>query len=348
MPDKKGRLAISSMNGDGRVFGLRLVVVTLAMALVGAVLAPSSRAQGFQGIWDNPDGHLGLACARKSEDGSRQGAVQPDRDLDDLRRMAFLPHAKAEAGSPEAVRSGNGKAAKEGKAFNDVTGHCWPPGMPIMMTRVWPIQMIQLNTAIVMISNFENQVRWVFMDGRKHTDPDIYVPSYNGESIGHWEGNTLVIDTTNIETRKHFIDRSIPISDKFHVVERITLKDNGNVLSDEYPHDRPRELGRRVGFDQDLSPPEQGRFSGSALSARSGSGYTGDIRSVQRESRTGQIGDGSKPRTIKKGRRCSEQHLRPDLFAPGLAKPSRRKPAADWCSALHHYQRSCREPCRGP
>jgi hypothetical protein len=36
--------------------------------------------------------------------------------------------------------------------------------VPIVMTRVWPIHMIQLPTSIVMIANFENQVRWIFMD----------------------------------------------------------------------------------------------------------------------------------------------------------------------------------------
>ncbi|MGZ3247827.1 MAG: hypothetical protein ACXU61_12215, partial [Croceibacterium sp.] len=88
------------------------------------------------------------------------------------------------------------KAAAAGKTYRDAIGQCYPPGMPMIMTRVWPQNFIQLPTAIFMISAFNNSVRTIFMDGRQHTDPDIVVPSYNGESVGHWEGDTLVVDTS--------------------------------------------------------------------------------------------------------------------------------------------------------
>ena len=61
--------------------------------------------------------------------------------------------------------------------------------MPLIMTRVWPIAMIQLPTAIYMISAFENEIRIIYLDGRKHTPADEVVRTFNGESIGHWEGN---------------------------------------------------------------------------------------------------------------------------------------------------------------
>ena len=63
------------------------------------------------------------------------------------------------------------------------------------MTRVWPIAMIQVPTAIYMISGFMNSIRIIYLDGRPHTDPDIVVPSFSGESIGHWENDSLVVDT---------------------------------------------------------------------------------------------------------------------------------------------------------
>src|SRR5438876_11027699 len=87
------------------------------------------------------------------------------------------------------------KAQAEGKVYHDDIGQCWPAGLPIIMTRVWPIAMVQLPTVIYMISEFMNSLRIVYMDGRPHTDPDIAVPSFNGESIGRWENNMLVIDT---------------------------------------------------------------------------------------------------------------------------------------------------------
>src|SRR5213596_2700002 len=89
------------------------------------------------------------------------------------------------------------QATKEGKLYKNDIGLCWPAGMPIMMTRVWPVSMIQLPTSIFMISELMNSLRVVYLDGRPHTDPEIAVRSFNGESIGKWEGDTLVIDTTN-------------------------------------------------------------------------------------------------------------------------------------------------------
>ena len=80
--------------------------------------------------------------------------------------------------------------------YRDDIGQCWPAGLPLIMTRYWPIAMIQLPTAIYMVSGFMNSTRIVYLDGRTHTDPDIVVRTFNGESIGRWEGETLVIDTT--------------------------------------------------------------------------------------------------------------------------------------------------------
>src|SRR6266542_235978 len=53
------------------------------------------------------------------------------------------------------------KAQAEGKVYHDDIGQCWPAGLPIIMTRVWPIAMIQQPTAIYMISGFMNSLRTV-------------------------------------------------------------------------------------------------------------------------------------------------------------------------------------------
>jgi len=126
------------------------------------------------------------------------------------------------------------KAAAAGKTYRDAIGQCYPPGMPMIMTRVWPQNFIQIPTGIFMISAFNNSVRTIFMDGRKHTDPDIVVPSYNGESIGHWEGNTLVVDSSYFEPENHYIDTGIPIDDQFHMIERINLLDGGKTMRIKY------------------------------------------------------------------------------------------------------------------
>ena len=141
------------------------------------------------------------------------------------------PKFKAEA---QAAREEAQKARKEGRPYRDDIGLCYPAGLPMIMTRVWPIAMIQLPTAIYMVSGFNNSFRVIYLDGRPHTDPDLVVRSYNGDSVGHWEGDTLVVDTVSFETDRHWIDSGIPVSDQFHVIERIRLVEGGKELEIKY------------------------------------------------------------------------------------------------------------------
>jgi hypothetical protein len=132
------------------------------------------------------------------------------------------------------------KAAKEGKAYHDDIGACWPAGLPIIMTRVWSIAMVQVPTEIIMVSGFMNSTRFIYLDGRPHTDPDVVVRSFNGESIGHWENDALVIDTTNFVNDHHWIDNGIPGTDALHIVERVKMTDQGKTLEIEYTLTDPK------------------------------------------------------------------------------------------------------------
>lgn len=132
------------------------------------------------------------------------------------------------------------KATAEGKVYQDDIGNCWPAGLPVIMTRVWPIAMIQLPTAIYMISGFMNSIRIIYLDGRPHTDPDIVVPSFSGESIGHWENDALVVDTRYFVDDHHWLDGGIPLTDAFHMIERIRLIDKGANMEVEYTATDPK------------------------------------------------------------------------------------------------------------
>jgi hypothetical protein len=132
------------------------------------------------------------------------------------------------------------EARKAGRPYRDSIGQCYPAGMPMIMTRVWPISMMQAPSAIFMMFNFTNSLRIIYLDGRKHTDPDIADLTYNGESIGHWEKDSLVVHTKYFETNQHWIDDGIPISDEFEMVERIQLLDEGKTLQIEYTMTDPK------------------------------------------------------------------------------------------------------------
>lgn len=126
------------------------------------------------------------------------------------------------------------RAAAERRPYRDAIGQCFPAGVPMIMTRVWPIAMVQLPTVIMMVSNFNNSFRQIFLDGRDYTNPDTIIFTYNGESLGHFEGDTLVVDTRYVETYNHYIDSGIPISEEFRLQERMRLLENGEVLEIEH------------------------------------------------------------------------------------------------------------------
>ena len=134
------------------------------------------------------------------------------------------------------------KAQAEGKVYHDDIGQCWPAGLPLIMTRVWPIAMMQYPTAIYMVSEFMNSLRVVYMDGRTHVDPDLVVPSWNGESIGRWDGDTLVIDTRHFVGHHHWIDSGVPATDAMRIVERVRMTNGGRTLQIEYTIADPKSF----------------------------------------------------------------------------------------------------------
>jgi len=143
------------------------------------------------------------------------------------------PYPEFYAEGKKALEEGAAARAR-GENYRDSIGQCYPAGMPMIMTRVWPVMFVQLPTAVYMVAGFTNSFRTIYLDGRTHTDPDIYVPTYNGESIGKWEGDTLVVTSKGFETDHHWIDVGLPISEEFQIVERIKMVNSGNTLEIEY------------------------------------------------------------------------------------------------------------------
>ena len=117
--------------------------------------------------------------------------------------------------------------------YNDDTGQCWPTGLPRIMTRVWPIQMIQLPTGITMVFAFMNEARWIYTDGREHGDPDLLTSTWNGETVGKWEGNALVATTFSFQGKHHWMDEAIPVGENARLTERITMPDPNLIQIDQ-------------------------------------------------------------------------------------------------------------------
>ena len=104
---------------------------------------------------------------------------------------------------------------------NDPIFKCFPPGVPrIYLMRVGqPLEIIQIPGRVIMFFEYDHFVRQIFMDRPQH--PQDLTPSYMGDSIGKWEGDTLVVDTVGFNEKTWLDGEGHPHSDALHLVERI-------------------------------------------------------------------------------------------------------------------------------
>jgi hypothetical protein len=113
---------------------------------------------------------------------------------------------------------------------NDKVYKCAPPGMPYIYIQLFPMQIIQTPKEVIELFEYDHIVRHIYIDGRKH--PASFKPSYNGHSIGHWEGDTLVVDTIGLNG-KNWLDRvGHPESTQMHILERIHRVDDKTLQVD--------------------------------------------------------------------------------------------------------------------
>jgi len=107
---------------------------------------------------------------------------------------------------------------------------CTPAGVPDfdMVRGARPIYFVQTPKEVLMIWAGDQQVRHVYLNVPHSKDPK---PSWYGESVGHYEGKTLVIDTIGLNTRTFVDEYRTPHSDKLHVLERWTVSDDGKTLN---------------------------------------------------------------------------------------------------------------------
>jgi len=76
----------------------------------------------------------------------------------------------------------------------------------------------------------QREVRHIYTDGTPHTEADELWPMYWGDSIGHWEGDTLVIDTISILGKEWLDPTAATLSDKAHIIERVRMVDANHLV----------------------------------------------------------------------------------------------------------------------
>lgn len=126
--------------------------------------------------------------------------------------------------SPEAVAA-RAKAAS-------ANPECYLQKMPGLIRNPIASENACGDDRMYIISEFQSAVRRINLDGRPHPILDDFDPSYTGYSIGHWEGDTLVVDTTLItpELGIQIQGAAAPATPDLRIVERMRLIDGGNKL----------------------------------------------------------------------------------------------------------------------
>jgi hypothetical protein len=102
----------------------------------------------------------------------------------------------------------------------DPTGICLPVGPSRAFTAPFPFVLVQSGDAIGILFEYQAIWRAIYMDGRPHPEDIDDYPYFMGHSIGHWEGDTLVVDTTGIDERSWLDTAGHEHSAKLRLTER--------------------------------------------------------------------------------------------------------------------------------
>jgi hypothetical protein len=147
-----------------------------------------------------------------------------------------LGDAKPEYNAEAAAKV---KSLYDNQVKEDPALHCMPPGVPRLGP---PHQIVHTPKQVVFLyaDSTGNQWRVIPLDGRAHsTDPET-AATYNGDSVGHWEGDTLVVDVTRLTDETWMGDNGLFHSRKLHVIER--LRRTGDTIQYQVTAEDPEVL----------------------------------------------------------------------------------------------------------
>ncbi len=131
--------------------------------------------------------------------------------------------------APEAANAPGVYRGQHVRVDQDPAYHCYPAGLvrlgpPLNIIQGrGPIEIIQTPGKVMLLFQYDHEVRQIFTDGREH--PRILELTWNGHSIGRWDGDTLVVDTIGIRDESWLDQGGHEHSTELHVVERFRRVD---------------------------------------------------------------------------------------------------------------------------
>jgi hypothetical protein len=156
---------------------------------------------------------------------------QPTYRIADLSNPNLKPWVKAR------MKKDNDEVLA-GKIAYTARSSCMPAGVPGFMAfgGATPLYFVQTPKEVVMIFEGNQEVRRVYLDAPHSENPK---PSWYGESVGHYEGDTLVIDTIGQNDKTVVDPYRTPHTEKLHVVERWKMVDDGKAMEVAFTVDDP-------------------------------------------------------------------------------------------------------------
>jgi hypothetical protein len=136
----------------------------------------------------------------------------------------------------DALKTFNDNALAGKPQFTPIA-RCWPSGVPgAILLRVNPMFIAQTPKEVTFLYQSDHQVRHIYMNVPHSKDVK---PSWYGESVGHYEGDTLVVDTIGVTTKAPVDYYLTPHTEKLHIVERYRVIDGGKTLEVSFTVDDP-------------------------------------------------------------------------------------------------------------
>jgi hypothetical protein len=224
---------------------LSAALVCLLPGSTSSIRAQATPAHpDFTGVYFpfNPNAAArGRGAATPGAAGARGGALAPPRPVAVIDgrdgRPATAPKLTAEyLAKWEVMR----KSRMAGSSDTDPNANCLSAGMPSMMGMAYGMEIQHTKDKVTIYGELNDVYRRIYLDGRKPQQRTLDDPTFSGYSVGHWEGDTLVVDTVAIREDALF-DTFSPHSDQFTVRERIRFTSPG-ILEDRITVTDPKAL----------------------------------------------------------------------------------------------------------
>jgi hypothetical protein len=175
-----------------------------------------------------PDGKPDLTgYYQANAGGANYGLERHDRDfLTPGTRGVVVDPADGKLPYQDWARAERIDRERPHRGYDDPTAHCFVAGVPRSMYTPSPYQILQPPGFVVML--FERMSwRTIPLDNRPHIPDNVRL--WQGDSVGHWEGDTLVVDTANLNGKPWMNEVGDVLSYAAHIVERFTPVDSDNI-----------------------------------------------------------------------------------------------------------------------